>query len=156
EQKDMAVTAIAKMKGDATLAAAVTDAIEKFKHAAARMTSQNNLKQMGLAVHNYHDAMGRFPFPGISSPKGQPFCGLPAAHPNLSWRVAILPYIEQQNLYQQFHIDEPWDSEHNKKLIPLMPKIYAPLGGADAPKGNTFYRMFTGLGTFSAARSFAD
>jgi hypothetical protein len=156
EQKDTMVIAIAKMKGDATLAAAVTDAIEKVRYAAARVTSQHNLKQMGLAVHNYHDAMGRFPFPGISSPKGQPFGGLPAPNPNLSWRVAILPYIEQQNLYQQFHIDEPWDSEHNKKLIPLMPKVYSPLGGADAPKGHTFYRMFTGPGTFSAARSFNE
>jgi hypothetical protein len=97
----------------------------------------NNLKQMMLAFHNYHDSFDGFPAAAICDEKGKPL---------LSWRVAILPYIEQDNLYRQFHLDEPWDSEHNKKLIPLMPKTYA-LPGADSTKaGMTHFRVFYGNG----------
>src|SRR5262249_39845037 len=48
--------------------------------------------------------------------------------PLLSWRVAILPYIEQGKLYKQFHLDEPWDSPHNRSLIDKMPGLYMDLG----------------------------
>ena len=44
--------------------------------------------------------------------------------PLLSWRVALLPYLGQQDLYERFHLDEPWDSPHNRQLIPLMPDTY--------------------------------
>ena len=73
----------------------------------------------------------------------------------MSWRVAILPFLEQEQLYKQFHLDEPWDSEHNKKLIPLMPKVYlapgAPqsaLPGVNDPNesGVTYYQIFVGGG----------
>jgi hypothetical protein len=63
--------------------------------------------------------------------------------PLLSWRVALLPFIEQQDLYKEFKLDEPWDSEHNKKLIERMPKIYAPIH-VKAMTGETFYQVFTG------------
>src|SRR5262245_59728137 len=83
---------------------------------AHRRTSQNNLKMVRLAMHNFHDAMGRFPAATAYAKNGKPL---------LSWRVAILPYIEEDALYRQFKLDEPWDSPHNKKLIAKMPKIYA-------------------------------
>jgi hypothetical protein len=64
------------------------------------------------------------------------------AKPGLSWRVHILPYIEQDNLYREFKLDEPWDSEHNKKLIEKMPTTYvSPL--AAAPAGQTYYQVFS-------------
>ena len=44
--------------------------------------------------------------------------------PLLSWRVALLPYLGQQDLYKRFHLDEPWDSPHNRQLIPLIPDVY--------------------------------
>ena len=88
-------------------------AVQKVREAAARMKCQNNLKQIGLALHNFHDANQKFP-------QGQR-TGIGSAN----WRVLIFPYLEQDNLYRQFKLDEPWDSEHNKKLIPLMPKVYA-------------------------------
>ncbi len=65
---------------------------------------------------NYHDTIGHFPAQAIYDKNGKPL---------LSWRVQILPYIEQQPLYNEFHLDEPWDSEHNKKLLGKMPKTYA-------------------------------
>lgn len=67
--------------------------------------------------------------------------------PLLSWRVAILPYLEQDELYRQFHLDEPWDSEHNLKLLPLMPSMYVcPSSGLDPGVGKTTYLAAAGPG----------
>src|SRR5262249_31485641 len=63
--------------------------------------------------------------------------------PLLSWRVQILPFVEQDALYKQFKLDEPWDSDHNKKLIDKMPGLYAPVRGKQ-DKGMTFYQAFGG------------
>src|SRR5262249_21083149 len=62
--------------------------------------------------------------------------------PILSWRVLLLPYIEEDRLYKEFKLDEPWDSDHNKKLIEKMPKLYAPIR-VKAKPGETFYQTFT-------------
>ena len=61
----------------------------------------------------------------------------------LSWRMFILPYVEEDKLYKEFHLDEPWDSKHNIKLVDRMPKIFAPPRGK-AEKDQTFYQMFSG------------
>ena len=97
-------------------------AVQKVRSAAARMQSSNNLKQIGLAIHNYEAAYGHFP-QDIVDKNGKPL---------LSWRVAILPFIEQQNLYNLFKLDEPWDSKNNKPLSQAIVKVFlAP--GADLP-----------------------
>jgi hypothetical protein len=75
----------------------------------------NNLKQIGLALHNYHDVYARLPAVANFDKQGKPL---------LSWRVHLLPYLDEGDLYKQFHLDEPWDSEHNKPLIVRMPAIY--------------------------------
>jgi hypothetical protein len=62
----------------------------------------------------------------------------------LSWRVALLPYLDEEALYKQFHLDEPWDSPHNKKLLPRMPKVYAPPRRATRAPYTTFYQVFVG------------
>jgi prepilin-type processing-associated H-X9-DG protein len=99
---------------------------------------------MAIAVHNYASSyQDRLPFPGIIDG-----VRLPGKKPHLSWRVEILPFIEQAHLYNQFHLDEQWDSEHNKKLIPLMPKVYE-IPGTNAPKGETYYRAFDNLGKYN-------
>ncbi len=64
---------------------------------------------------------------------------LVSTNPQLSWRVHILPYIGEEELYKQFHLDEPWDSEHNKSLVEKMPAVYA-CEGVDIPKGHTVYQ----------------
>lgn len=97
------------------------------------LISSNNLKQIGLAHHNHHDANG-FMASDIVSKNGKPL---------LSWRVQLLPYIEEENLYRQFKLDEPWDSADNKKLIEKLPKVYAPIR-VKAKVGETFYQCFTG------------
>jgi hypothetical protein len=64
--------------------------------------------------------------------------------PLLSWRVALLPHIKEAKLYREFKLDEPWDSEHNNKLIAKMPKVYAPVRGKTREPGMTYYQVFVG------------
>jgi hypothetical protein len=121
-----------------TLAAAQAGGGGTVSGSAARSKSANNLKQIALAMHNYHDTYGALPPAAICDKQGKPL---------LSWRVAILPYIEQQNLYEQFRLDEPWDSEHNKKLLEYMPNTYMMPGVKMAPgQHQTNYRAFVGGG----------
>src|SRR5439155_1388856 len=64
----------------------------------------------------------------------------------LSWRVLILPYIEQDRLYRKFRLNEPWDSPHNKKLLEMMPKTYAAPNAKGDPPYTTHYQVFVGPG----------
>jgi hypothetical protein len=122
----------------AVASGAIMEVVAKAKQAASAAQSANNLKQMALAMHNYHASENYFPPPAITSKDGKPL---------LSWRVAILPYIEQDNLYRQFKLDEPWDSEHNKKLIPMMPKVYVSADRPTKQPFTTYYQVLTGKGT---------
>ena len=112
-------------------------AVISARSAARRAQSTNNLKQIGLAMHNTHSASNAFPPQATRDTDGKPL---------LSWRVAILPFLGQQALFNEFHQDEPWDSEHNKTLIEKMPMVYA-VPGAKAEPGMTFYQAFAGKGT---------
>jgi hypothetical protein len=112
--------------------------IARMRESAGRTQSMNNLKQIGLAMHNYLDANGRFPAAAITDKAGKPL---------LSWRVMILPYIEQDQLYKQFKLDEPWDSEHNKKLLDKRPEIFANPRNEKFPASWTTYLVPTGAST---------
>jgi prepilin-type processing-associated H-X9-DG protein len=112
-------------------------AVQAAREAARRAQCVNNLKQMGLAMHNYVSANDHFPGPAITGKDGKPL---------LSWRVAILPYIEQKLLYDKFKLDEPWDSPHNKALIDEMPRTFACPSRANLKPGETTYRAFVGPG----------
>ncbi len=106
--------------------------------AANRMKATNNLKQIGLAAVNYESVNGGYPTNSYG-PDGKAL---------LSWRVHILPYIEQDTLYKQFHLDEAWDSPHNKTLLAQMPPPYATPGRGDGPgAGKTYYRSFAAPGS---------
>jgi prepilin-type processing-associated H-X9-DG protein len=110
-------------------------AVQNVRGAANRMKSSNNIKQMALAVHNYNDTNNELP--GNSyGPDGKPL---------LSWRVHLLPYLEQDNLYKQFRLDEPWDSANNIMLLNQMPKIYANPNEPSATS-KTYYRGFSSPG----------
>jgi hypothetical protein len=93
-----------------------------------------------LALHNYESVHGHLPPAAVCGPDGQPL---------LSWRVLILPYISQEELYDQFKLDEPWDSEHNRRLLERMPKTYeAPWTKyVDVPPNHTVLHVFVGPGT---------
>jgi prepilin-type processing-associated H-X9-DG protein len=110
-------------------------AVPASREAARRAQCVNNFKQIGLAYHNYHSAMNTFPAPASTDKDGKPL---------LSWRVAILPYLEQQELYNKFKLDEPWDSPHNKALIKEMPPVYRCPSRKNPEEGTTTYRVFVG------------
>lgn len=136
ETKDNQVQVAASLKTGGPLAAIAQEGLGAITISSSRAQSQNNLKQIGLAMHNYHASYNTLPPAAICDKNGKPL---------LSWRVAILPYIEQDNLYKQFKLDEPWDSEHNKKLAMAIPKTYLLPG--DQQKHalpSTYYRVFYG------------
>jgi prepilin-type N-terminal cleavage/methylation domain-containing protein/prepilin-type processing-associated H-X9-DG protein len=92
----------------AVLIGLLLPAVQKVREAAARMSCQNNLKQLGLACHNYHDAYNKLP-PGRRSLAnaegyGQPTFGSDPIMQNGHGLVYLLPYIEQGNLYQRFNL----------------------------------------------------
>jgi hypothetical protein len=110
---------------------------ENFREKAARAQSDNNLRQLAFAMHNFAARnFGELPPVAILRADGKPL---------LSWRVAILPYIEKSNLYLGFKLDEPWDSEHNKKLLAKMPELFAsPRDIEGKQPSTTFYQVFVG------------
>jgi prepilin-type processing-associated H-X9-DG protein len=129
---------------DAKQAAALIDSISRpARQAAIRSQCVNNEKQIGLAIHNYISRHNSFP-PAYTADK--------AGKPLLSWRVLILPYLEQDALYQEFHLDEAWDSPYNKALIAKMPVTYrCPSEGDDlASQGKTRYLSPRGKATIFA------
>ncbi|QEG24323.1 DUF1559 domain-containing protein [Mariniblastus fucicola] len=90
-------------------------AVQQAREAARRTQSMNNQRQLVLALLNYESANGEFPPLYTVDADGNPL---------LSWRVAILPYLEQQELYDRFKLDEPWDSDHNFQLVEEMPLLF--------------------------------
>ena len=88
--------------------------------AAHRTACRHNLKQIGLALHNYYDIYGTFPPAFIADKSGKPM------H---SWRVLILPYLEDHGegraLYAQYKFDEPWDGPHNRELLSQRPDVFS-------------------------------
>jgi hypothetical protein len=116
-------------------AALLLPAVHSARGAAQSVQSMNNMKQIALAIHNYHATHTEIPT-DIYDEDGKPL---------LSWRVRVLPFLEQQALYEQLKLDEPWDSEHNRRLTSESLPVYASPGApAD---GKTRYLAFTGEGT---------
>jgi RNA polymerase sigma factor (sigma-70 family) len=105
---------------------------------AIRQQSMNNLKLLALAMHNYLSEYGEFPPAAIFSKDGKAL---------LSWRVLLLPYLDQKDLFLQFKLDEPWDGPTNKKLLEKMPAVFSPTPGKGKETHDTVYQVFTGKGT---------
>jgi hypothetical protein len=82
---------------------------------AHRATSTENLKDISKALFQFHEKHKFFPPAVVYGSDGKPW------H---SWRVLILPYLEQTRLYDQYRLDEPWDSPNNEKLLAMMPDCY--------------------------------
>ena len=121
--------------------------VSNAKKGAARIQSVSNLKQMGLALHTYHDAYLYFP---TENPEAK--VPIPS---KLSWRVQILNNFCDFPTCEEFHHDEPWDSPHNIKLLPRMPKVYLDprfQSDSDREKGLTYYRGFVGPGSVLGAK----
>jgi prepilin-type processing-associated H-X9-DG protein len=113
--------------------ALLVPAVTSAQSAARRAQSINNLKQIGLAMHNFLSSHGQFPV-DIRAKDGKPL---------LSWRVQILPFIEEQELFNSFRLDEAWDGPHNKALLERMPAAFV-VPDSSRGTGSTFYRGFRG------------
>jgi hypothetical protein len=113
----------------------------KVRPAAARAQSLNTLHQIGLALNSYHEVFGHFPAAAIRDKDGQPL---------LSWRVALLPFLEADDLYREFRQDEKWDSPHNSRLLNRMPGAFRSPRNGPNDLGATYYQVFTGDGAVFA------
>jgi Protein of unknown function (DUF1559) len=103
---------------------------------ATDSAAKHNMLEIKLALLGYESIWRGFPARAIVDKNGKPL---------LSWRVAVLPYMEENKLHRQFHLDEPWDSEHNKALIEKIPAAFA---NPNRPRdGKTNYLLPVGKGT---------
>jgi hypothetical protein len=99
-----------------------------------RAEHKEKLHTLGTAMNKYAAAHKQaFPTHAVYGPDG--------LTPLLSWRVLLLPYLGQEELFRQFKLDEPWDGPTNKPLLAKMPAIFAPPGGK-AAANETCYQVF--------------
>ena len=111
---------------------------QQVRISEARTLSVNNLRNIAIALHGYHDTYKRLPPAVVRDQEGKPL---------YSWRVLILPWLEYAHLYNAFHLDEPWNSPHNKALAERTPPCYYTLKFPNDPDATTRYQVFTGPGT---------
>jgi prepilin-type processing-associated H-X9-DG protein len=130
-----AVPTISSPAAVAAVIAYSLPAIRAGMDAARRAQCVNNLKQIALTMHNYVSANSKFPRAASWSENGKPL---------LSWRVAILPYLGYQELYNKFNLDEPWDSVRNRALIKEMPSVYLCPDGVKPNSFTTCYQVIAG------------
>jgi prepilin-type processing-associated H-X9-DG protein len=105
--------------------------------AALRNQCMNQLKQIAIALHNFHDLNGSFPPAYMADANGKPM------H---SWRVLILPFTEEQALYRKYNFNEPWDGPNNSKLTAQVPAVYRCPGNVDNSSGNLETNYFAVVG----------
>jgi len=104
--------------------------------AVDRIKASDKLKQIGLAIHNYEAAQGELPT-NTYAPDGTPL---------LSWRVHIVPYLDDTNLYREFKLDEPWNSPHNTRLLQRIPDAYRHPRQTSESGNKTCFRGFSNPG----------
>ena len=106
--------------------------------ASRREQCAARLKLLARALNEYHEAHGHFPAPVLAGRDGTPL---------LSWRVAILPQLGYGSLFERFHLDEPWDSPHNRALLEEMPAEFACPSGPGRRAAKTGYLVVVGPAT---------
>jgi len=143
-RRDRLVLELDAQSGIGMLLEALRRPLEMARAQARRVQSMNNLKQIGLAMHMYHDRHKAFPAPAIYAADGKPL---------LSWRVQLLPYLGQEDLYKQFRLDEPWDSPANRPLVERIPAVYRSPSALGVEKGRTTYVVPVGESTVFPGRT---
>ncbi|MEX2175499.1 MAG: DUF1559 domain-containing protein, partial [Pirellulaceae bacterium] len=127
------------------LVALLLPAVQAAREAARRMQSQNNMKQLGIALHNYHDTYKSFPPAVVTDENGEPL---------YSGRVLLLPFMEQSPLYGSFKLDEAWDSPANMPISQTMVPTF--VDASSPTQGPNNYAFVTGKGTVFEAGQAAD
>jgi len=108
------------------------------REAARRAMCTNNLKQLGVAMHNYHDTHGCFPTAVLTDDDGLPM---------RSWRVAIMPWMESGPTYELYDFSEPWDGPSNQALLGARSSMFVCPSDPLAGSTDTSYMMIMGEGT---------
>ncbi|MBW3598772.1 MAG: DUF1559 domain-containing protein, partial [Planctomycetes bacterium] len=132
----LGVVAVGFLACGGVLLALLLPAVQGARGAARQAACRNNLKQIAIAMHNYHDTYKTFPAAYVPDENGQPM------H---SWRMSILPFIESQPIYDQYDFNEPWDGPNNSQLAamyPTMPVYRCPADSESAPD-STSYMVIT-------------
>lgn len=113
---------------------------------AARSATRAKLQALATAVQRYVDEHGAYPSDVRDESTGEPL---------LSWRVRLLPYLDQQELYDQFKLDEPWSSEQNQSLLSRIPDAYRDSGPGRAAgaEGDTTFVAIAGDDTVFGAQT---
>ncbi|AMV28752.1 hypothetical protein VT84_30380 [Gemmata sp. SH-PL17] len=114
-------------------------AVQKVREAAARQKNSNNMKQIGLALLNQESANGTMSAPYATDNRGQ-------VNRDLSWRVGVLPYIEQDSVYRQFDLSQAWNSPQNQRPANMVIGTYSSPLSAEPGSTKTPYRVFYGGG----------
>lgn len=149
----LAVAGVVMLACGGILIALLLPAVQAAREAARRTQCANNLKQIGLAMHNYHDTYNMFPPAFTVDENGNPL------H---SWRVLLLPFLEQAALYDQFDLNEPWDSPQNRAAAAFMPATYGCPSSPDTSSQSPNYMVINGPGmlfngpTQTATREISD
>ncbi|HSG72446.1 MAG TPA: DUF1559 domain-containing protein, partial [Planctomycetaceae bacterium] len=112
--------------------------VGRVREAAPRSRCRNNLKQIGLALHNYQDTYGTFPPTYTVDADGNPL------H---SWRTLILPFIEEQQLYDKIDLSKPWDDLANAEVFATVPRVYR-CPSSDPPPNYTTYQAVVSPNSF--------
>ena len=125
------------------LIALLLPAVQAAREAARRMQASNHLKQLALAMQNYHDYYGALPPAVVTDANGNPL---------YSGRVLLLPFMEQKPLYDQFKKDEPWDSPSNRAFSRMDIATFKDPSAPRGQPGQTDFVFVTGVGTALEAR----
>ncbi len=119
------------------LIALLLPAVQAARTAARRTQSSNNLRQIGLALHNYHDTFKTFPPAYIPNDDGSP---------RTSWRTMILPFVDEQGLFDYYDFDVDWDDPANALARNTQIQHYQSPHAVSRPNATNYF-VITGSGT---------
>lgn len=122
----------------ALLVALLVPAARQAREAARRSSCNCNLMQIGLALQNYADVYKCFPPAYVTDERGR------RMH---SWRILILPFMEQKPLYDRYDFSEPWNGPHNRQLAAFIPPSFCCPSDDRRGPGEVSYLAITGPGT---------